>query len=139
MPWLKSGPDTRAQHLLDLFPGLGGQVQDPEIFVVVELLPVGRGKLAPEDPELPPSRGHHSCLQDKGQLGQSRIPNLAPTSPCAKHTAPNPREQQQQLSGAEGRKEGEFGLKVFSTSSLGQGKAGLGAGLFPPPGGSSVS
>lgn len=67
----------RAQHLLDLLPGLGGQMQDPEILVVVELLPVGRGKLPPEDPELPPSRGHHSCLQEREELDQSRIPKQA--------------------------------------------------------------
>lgn len=67
----------RAQHLLDLLPGLGGQMQNPEILVVVELLPVGRGKLPPKDPELPPSRGHHSCLQEKEELDQSRIPKQA--------------------------------------------------------------
>lgn len=98
----------RAQHLLDLLPGLGGQVQDPEISVVVELLPVGRGKLAPKDPELPPSRGHHSCLQDKGQLGHRAFQT--------RHTtAPGPNTQLQipgnSSSSSLGLKEGESGLK----------------------------
>lgn len=109
-------------------------MQDPEIFVVVELLPVGRGKLPPKDPELPPSRGHHSCLQDKEELDQSRIPNLH-TTPPVKHMAPKLREQQQ-LSGAEGR----IWIKRcswFSSPSLEQGKAGQGKGIFPEEVGSS--
>lgn len=75
----------RAQHLLDLLPGLGGQMQNPEILVVVELLPVGRSKLPPEDPELPPSRGHHSCLQEKEELDQSRIPKQSQNFSSQEH------------------------------------------------------
>lgn len=55
---------------------------------------------------------------------------------AAKHTAPDPREQQQ-LSGAEGRRIWNKRDSVFSTPSLERGKAGQGAGLFPPPVGSS--
>lgn len=93
-------PDIRAQHLLDLLPGLGGQMQDPEISVVVELLPVGRGKLPPKDPELPPSCGHHSCLQE-GRAGSEQHSKPAHNPPRqAQGSKP---QEQQQLSGTEGR------------------------------------
>ena len=48
--------------LPDLFPGLGGQVKDPEVPVVVELLSIRRGKLPAEDPELSAALGHRHSL-----------------------------------------------------------------------------
>lgn len=48
--------------LPDLLPGPCGQVQDPEISVVVELLPVGRGELSPKDPQLSAALRHHHRL-----------------------------------------------------------------------------
>lgn len=43
------------------------QVQYPEVLVVVELLPVWRGKLSPKHPELAPTLGNHYRLRDGGQ------------------------------------------------------------------------
>jgi hypothetical protein len=55
--------------LPNLFPGLGGQVQDPEVLVMVELLAIGRCKLPTEDPQLPTTLGyHHSLLKESKQI-----------------------------------------------------------------------
>ena len=50
-------------HILDVLPSVCSQVQHPEVLVVVELFPVGRGKLSPEHPELSPALGNDHRLR----------------------------------------------------------------------------
>ena len=60
-------------HSLDELPGVCGQVQHPKVFIVVELLPVRRGKLPPEHPQLPPSlRDHHRLVEGEWWGGVGR-------------------------------------------------------------------
>lgn len=66
--------------LPDLLPGLGGQMQDPEILVVVKLLSVGRSKLSPEDPQLPAALRHHYSLWKQRLTGQSTAKQLSAAS-----------------------------------------------------------
>ena len=56
------GAGLITQHSPDLLPGLGGQMQHPEVLVVVKLLSIRRGKLPTEDPQLPTTLGHHHSL-----------------------------------------------------------------------------
>jgi len=65
--------DFRTHHLLDLLPGLGSQMQDPEIFVMIELFPIGRCKLPAKYPQLPTGCGHHCCLPgEEGRAGSDK-------------------------------------------------------------------
>lgn len=48
---------------LDLLPGVCGEVKNPEVFIVVELLPVRRRKLPSKQPQLPPCLGNYHRLQ----------------------------------------------------------------------------
>lgn len=62
----RSGP----VHSLDLFPGVCGQMKNPQVFVVVELFPVRRRKLPSEHPQLPPSlRNYHRLRRERGGTG----------------------------------------------------------------------
>ena len=70
LSWQKHGLDKIAHHLLDLLPGLGSQMQDPEILVMIELFPVGRCKLPAKYPQLPASCGNHCRLPgEEGRAG----------------------------------------------------------------------
>lgn len=60
-------PIVSLNHSLDVLPCVRGQVQHPEVFVVVELLPVWRGKLTPEHPELTPTLGNYHRLRGEGR------------------------------------------------------------------------
>lgn len=64
----KARGQAQPHSLPYLLPRLGGQVQDPEVLVVVELLSVGRGELPSEDPQLPPTVRHHHRLRKKGRV-----------------------------------------------------------------------
>lgn len=57
-----AGPGVTLLTLPDLLPRPGGQMQDPEVPVVVEVLSVGRGKLPAKDPQLSAALGHHHRL-----------------------------------------------------------------------------
>lgn len=64
-------PGSLPTTLPYLLPGLSGQMQHPEILVVVELLSVGRSKLPSEDPQLSSTlRHHHSLLEEKDRSGR---------------------------------------------------------------------
>ena len=64
-----AGPGVMLLTLPDLLPRLGGQMQDPEVPVVVELLSIGRGKLPAKDPQLSAALGHHhSLLRERRQV-----------------------------------------------------------------------
>lgn len=51
-------------HILDVLPRVCCQVQHPEVFVVIELLSIWRGKLSSEHPELTPTLGNYHGLKE---------------------------------------------------------------------------
>lgn len=132
-----------AYHLLDLLPGLGSQMQDPEILVMIELFSVGRCKLPAKHPELPASCGHHCHLPGEEGRGGSdkRSESRDRTSPIKHAAAPRYQraDKQQQLllpcgtAGAEGRGIFNPSYSLCSTPSPWQRKADQAAGPYPPP------
>lgn len=69
-----SGSCRNSLDLLDLLPGPAGQMQDPEVFVVIELLPIWRSKFPTEQPELSATLSNNHSLPDKRERGQRLSP-----------------------------------------------------------------
>lgn len=129
-------------HLLDLLPGLGSQMQDPEILVMIELFSVGRCKLPAKHPELPASCGHHCRLpREEGRAGsdkgsESRDRRTSPNKHAAASRYQRADKWQRLLlpcgtAGAEGRGIFNPTYSLCSTPSLWQRKAGQRAGPYP--------
>lgn len=50
------------QSLLDMLPRLGGEMEHPQVLVVVKLLAIRRCKFSSEDPDLPTGLRYCHCL-----------------------------------------------------------------------------
>lgn len=84
---MDSSPSTSP----DLLPGLGGQMQHPEVLVVVKLLSIRRGKLPTEDPQLPTTLGHHhGLLRERWWVRAQPDSFRSNWRPAPSHSVPSP-------------------------------------------------